>query len=962
MASRTLSAVLSILAALACRCPAGVSGDLVRVLDCGEHRRPVVDGRLDDAVWADGQWTGGLVLLTRNDTDGDPPTELKLATDGEELFLAARMAEPSSAGLRARQPMGGDLWKDDSIELFLDACPNDPAYHQVIVNSVGNWVALKHLSPGGPRLKQWGPAIRAAASVTAEAWHAEMALPLCSLGSVAGTGEWRFNIVRNRTQGGQVHTLARTTAVHQPARFLPLVLPAGITARHSWTLGTPLAASTRREDGRLWWEASIPVENATDVFRFFTLRAQLVRGSTALGGGSSHGGQDAGLRRAYSLRIPAPDAGKALLRVQVVDRVETDLLYQSDVFPVEIAYQPVKLALLQPAYRNSVYSSYPLPCVRLRLDFDLEEDLLASGRVSVRALDPEQREIDLARVPKPESGVEVTLLQDRLMELPPGAYTVEARLTAEREHTASVPLTVHPPCKREVVVDQAGGLRIDGKPFLPVGWFTPYPKDYDEYAGEGYSFLTDYNAPFRSLQEQREQYLDEAAKRNLMTMVYPWPRKLHYAPYSKFVREQEGEALAMIRERVEAWRYHPSLLAWYMADEPGADPETVRVLRRIYETVRAADPYHPCVILSDKPDKAEAHAANGDILVADPYPGFIRGGNSARAIGVVGEDTRTWQRFAGLKPVWITPQGHDLAVYGQAGHRAPDFREVRNMAYQAACAGAKGWLWFRWVFGRHWPAVKVGTSYVGRELLALGRFHLAPESPRAGRVTVEGGADVCWSLREAGQELLLMVVNTRYEPVEFAIAGLPGTGRLRVVSEDRTIECGGGRLSDRLPPAGVRLYTTAPLFDGERGLSSVQAEIEAAVAARGVPGNLAWVGHGVRARGSSPSAYYAIDGCRKGYSFRVDDRSGATQPPYWLELVFTDPVTVARAVLYGSTMEADLQVEADGGWLETAVVRVQEGKGEARFTPVRTTKVRVETRDNLVLSEIELYGLEGKAR
>jgi len=578
--------------------------------------------------------------------------------------------------------------------------------------------------------------------------------------------------------------------------------------------------------------------------------------------------------------------------------------------------------------------------------------------------DTEGAQLDAVALNDAEPGAEVVLLKGKLAKLPPGEYTVSAEIAHGKTHRASVPLTVHASAEHEVVIGQNGGLRVDGEPFVPVGWFTPYPPDYDEYRSEGYNFLTDYNAPFRTVEVEREQYLDEAARRGLKTMIYPWPRKLHYAPYSDHLRNREAEALAMIRKRVAALRDHPGLLAWYMADEPGSQPETVHLVRQIYETVRAADPYHPCVILSDKPDKAKAHAGNGDILVADPYPGFIRGGRSARAIDIVWRDTGTWSDFAGLKPVWVTPQGHDLAVYGSAGHRAPNFVEIRNMAYQSLCAEARGWLWFRWRFGMNWPVVKIGTAYVGRELLALQGFILASESPARGDVKVAAPDGFCWSLREAAGQTMLAVVNTRYEPIEFVLDGLPLSGALRVVSEDSTVTCHRGRLADRLPPVGARVYTSAPLFAGERRLRDVQGEIDTAIAARGRAGNLAWVGRGVQAAGSSTSVYYAIDGCRAlgSYRFHIGQNDGVQEPPYWLELTFPRSVTIARAVLYGSPLTASLHVPAAGKWRKIAAITIDEQEGTTSFAPVKTQKLRLESRNKPSICELEVYGPGGATR
>ena len=73
-------------------------------------------------------------------------------------------------------------------------------------------------------------------------------------------------------------------------------------------------------------------------------------------------------------------------------------------------------------------------------------------------------------------------------------------------------------------------------------------------------------------------------------------------------------------------------------------------------------------------------------------------------------------------------------------------------------------------------------------------------------------------------------------------------------------------------------------------------------------------------------------------------------------------VTGKITQVVGSTFDAELHVDADGEWRQAATVQVRGGEAEVKVAPVRTTKLRLEARDRLVLSEIEVYGPEESAQ
>lgn len=188
-----------------------------REYDCPKiDRPPVIDGRLDDAVWAAAPWTADFV-----DIEGaeKPPPELrtraKLMWDDEALYVAAELEEPHVwATLRERDSV---IYQDDDFEIFLDPDGDRELYYELEINALGTeWdlLLVRTYIDGGPAVDGWDIAgLRTAVHVDGtlndpetgdRGWTVEMALPWAALGECAGKmsapprpgDAWRLNFSR----------------------------------------------------------------------------------------------------------------------------------------------------------------------------------------------------------------------------------------------------------------------------------------------------------------------------------------------------------------------------------------------------------------------------------------------------------------------------------------------------------------------------------------------------------------------------------------------------------------------------------------------------------------------------------------------------------------------------------------------------------------------------------------------
>jgi hypothetical protein len=191
-------------------------------------RRPAaaakIDGKLDDACWQ------AIEPIPFRRLDGDTtkpayPIWAKVAASREMLLVAFYCHEPQMNNLVSRQrPRDGDVWSDDSVEVFLKAGPEPTGqYHQITVNADGS------LYDAFARDSGWQAAVQAAVLKGKDFWTVEIAVPFAQMklpeDRAALAGPWRLNLTRMRPARGSAFTeeaaLAPTESPssHVPAKF-----------------------------------------------------------------------------------------------------------------------------------------------------------------------------------------------------------------------------------------------------------------------------------------------------------------------------------------------------------------------------------------------------------------------------------------------------------------------------------------------------------------------------------------------------------------------------------------------------------------------------------------------------------------------------------------------------------------------------------------------------------------------
>ncbi len=193
---------------------------------------PKLDGVLDEAY----KRAPPLKLRFLDGRAGGPaaPTTVHLLSTDKELFVFYDCRSPDMGALRATVTQrDGQVWGDDSVEMFLDVANARRAnsYVHIILNPLGT-VADSDRALGDAGAK-WNAKLRVKARVGKKGWSVEVAVPFADLykdsRSINRVWAANFNRMARLPKGGEDTAWCPTggTDSHQPAYFGLLWLDAG---------------------------------------------------------------------------------------------------------------------------------------------------------------------------------------------------------------------------------------------------------------------------------------------------------------------------------------------------------------------------------------------------------------------------------------------------------------------------------------------------------------------------------------------------------------------------------------------------------------------------------------------------------------------------------------------------------------------------------------------------------------
>lgn len=369
--------------------------------------------------------------------------------------------------------------------------------------------------------------------------------------------------------------------------------------------------------------------------------------------------------------------------------------------------EPMKMVMVEPWYRQTVYSTLPIKTMKLELypSVHVHPARLQGSSFVVEVIDANGAVA--ARAAKSNLPLSSLLIRASvpIESVPYGHYRVFARMS----DSSGKPLTdVHgnlceaqmqlfkaPPAPQEVVFDRSAICRVNGEPFFPIAMYNYSPAIFTlanlwrEEKGL---------SPFT----MEEWYLDARKMGvNAVHDGFDWVEPLADVKTRCDLMARAGLRALMgpIEKKVDRssdfqiLARNPGLLGWYTFDEPQQFGEGFieeRVAPK-HKRLLAADPYHPQFICDNSPTAVAKVLPYCDVAMPDLYP--QRGGD----MRVVGKEVAHIKSLSGgRKVVWPVIQAFRLPGYG----RKPDgseyifdsltYKEMRAIVFDSVACGATG--------------------------------------------------------------------------------------------------------------------------------------------------------------------------------------------------------------------------------------------------------------------------------
>ena len=781
---------------------------------------PKLDGKANDICWEKIKWHNNFTLLSNPSQKAAAQTKFKMLHDNKSLYIIAKLDEPLMKKIKSNVTQrDGKVYHDDCLEIFIDVNKDQNSYYHFIINPKGTIYDAQRRQGGHVSTKKWDASgIKTATRKYSDSWIIEMAIPFVTLGIEPGnSGIWGFNIARERQAQKEISTfIPLSGGFHQPSLFGNLILKNIDLKPFSWEIKAPYAIKTVSVNGKIFVKSKLFVTNDTGKFRFIKIKTKLLNYNKSKVATLGLADKTA---KETQITTPAGKNGNTQLSVEIINRRDGNLL-ATRLFPLKIQYSPLKINLTQPFYRNCIFATQSIKELKGEIISDLSN--LEQTTLVLELKTPAGQVLSSHRIKQLKRLNKFSL---SIPALKYGTYQLCAKLQKNKQNIFSKQIAVKKlaPFKGEVRIDKNLITLVDGKPFLPYGWFS-FVKDIQLAGKQGYNVAVDYNAYYKS-DEKLKAWLDKNLKNGLKVLIYPYPKR-KYNNAEKWHKPLSAQEAAGIRNFVRKWKSHPAILGWYMADEPELRPALPARMTAIKNICEEEDPYHPCVLLNDTINGIHKYIDGGDVFNPDPYPLFINNKYAAKPIEKVGKFIEEIA-IAGKnkKAAWITPQGFNYGDYGRVNNRAPNFLELRNMQYQAIIAGATGFTWYTYYRAKPYPDLIYGVEFLGKEAKLLKNLILSPQK-RIILKTNDKYIKAAYYKNIDGSDWIIAVNNAiKIKNVKLSLpAGSPK--KWYVVSEKCLVKTAGKTLNDKFSIYDTNIYTSNKDLADKLSAAATQRKID----------------------------------------------------------------------------------------------------------------------------------------
>ena len=806
------------------------------------REKVTIDGDLSDPVWQKLQWRSGFTKLGSK-TPAEARTRFKTFHDGSSIYFAVECDEPEMSKLRTAWNPGS--WQNDSIEINLVPDAKILSFYKVIADVNGGSQDLFGQDDNTDRgiylfNADWRSSARVRSRKEKDKWTVEAAIPFGSINfSPAVSDQWRINIGRNRWTVKPVELSSWSYLPERnhviPKAFNKVTVQGFSPAVYQYDIEN-FKSEILHDQGKQSCRVSANIHNNTKSFRIFRQTASL----TDLKTGKVYSSRNtirlqANTYQPFAMTIPAVPNGEYLFRWELASNRKEPVLLKQLIRKVTLEYIPLKVTLKKPPYRNNLY--YTMPDKTIEAEIVLSEfrgiplvaELTGNGVREIRKI-------------AKSSGRDIVKFDGG--KLADGRYTLTVSgEKAGRKLTASVKIRKLPYRKGEVWLDSRGVTYVDGKLFMPFGWYATHGPRFPYYN----SFVT--TARFKNLDSAIRMVSSNYREYGLRSLIIPFQDLGGYSDWRWVIfkdpetrkKSLTPEQRKKIIEFVSEIGKQEGLMGYYMADEPECRDNNPVWYEEACDLIAELDPYHPCFMLNWGIDGIRKYYKGCDILLPDCYPQYFEDGSTGQPRWRPSDYAKV---STSLRPAWQMPLAScwpDLSRDGKLRGIAPTYDDLRSQVFQAVIHNVKGFNFYAWFDSQRFTSIILGPPEIGR-VLAEAKEYLLENTVKDG-VTVKTApnhAQFQAGLKIHKGKLCLIAVNTAMQKIkaDFQLKNRFG-GMLYREGGKIAKSVKNGAFSDVFEPNETRIYFSDQALAGKlTPAADTRLAIEKFRAARKKPGNL----------------------------------------------------------------------------------------------------------------------------
>ena len=803
---------------------------------------PVIDGKGDEEVWKSLPSLGGSFTRIGTREKVADQTGFKTFHNGKYWFFLIECMEPATAKLRTAssgRTYAMNRWQDDSIELTFSADTALLTLVKYFINAKGDVTVFnlqdKNISQPAYNATLGIPSAKTGAVIGKDRWTLEVAIPIAAIPNAGmKNAAWRFGIGRNRYAGGK-EELSGLVPLSRPQHLTPHEFPTAKLNNFEaekfniqFSSGEP---NNFRSTGNGYsFKQKVSVVNRTGYFALIKVSSKLLLNNKIVSEVEKIMELPRNGFASETIEVPFPQNGNYAIEHTVSNLAGTPVAFHRQ--ELKAAYIPIETAVISPSYRDCIFATQPEKTVR----------------ISVKSKDAGCKKLTVKITGQKEFAPETINLKDgkaeftrNFADLPDGSYYITFSDDAGR--SASVRIRKLPYMRGEVWIKPNGTMMIDGKPFIPTGWFHLMQPTGKKYFNTNMDYIRFYPP------EANLPYLDRFWAKGMKSLLMPYSEKSGWHLKLFAFSERRGEVSKVQKEHIEALtkavRHHEGLLAYYLADEPennDMNPEWFAEIRRI---LMEHDPYHPCVMLNQDYNAIKRFIDSADITFPDCYPNYAADGTSRKPMWRTAEYAKN---ASSLRPAWLAPQAFCWNQPGKKS-RPPTLDEMRNQSWQALINGCKGVIFYsHYDHSQMYYPLIIGPDFIAQEIQDTAHLIAGDFRNRDMKFTVTPtDPHFQCALFEADGQMMLAAVNTAKEvrKVEFDIPKWQNR-TLSILSEDGNCEVKNGKFSVTFQPLETRVFLTSPLKEKHRTIAEVKKQIADLEASRVKLGNLFALGGNLR--------------------------------------------------------------------------------------------------------------------